>query len=474
MRKFTNFTIAEQTTGLYWVPLLMFPRARSAMNWTCKLLAVVLATVAFFSWDLHAQSTAATELNLGVEAFKLSNYAEAIQHLEKAVSLDPENQDAPLYLANAYANQFKPGVHTPENTRLAEQAIEQYQHVLDSAPNPASRIDSAKGIAKLYLQMQKFDDSKKYFQMASDLDPKDPEPYLGIASVDFWECGGPQALTAGLRLSLIPNTAKTPDQKKACDELKAKNMPAIKEGIDSLNKAMKLRPDYPDAMQMMQMLYMAKAATECDDPTAREEDAKTEKAWFDKEQFGVPVKARNSPVGDFDRQLYPACQSPSGESSGSGEPYDIAEAYEVYSAIIPTVAPDRETHMWFIRIDTVTNGAGSSRPVDPARAEGEQSRGQRLVDTGLDDYFKMNARTWLLQRNFTLPNPYKLVASDAPDSKEGFIELSAVGFNTDKTVAVVYMGHQCGGPPCGGGKSFVLQKHNGKWEVLSGLSCWMS
>jgi len=28
------------------------------------------------------------------------------------------------------------------------------------------------------LQMKKFDDSKKYYRMASDLDPNDPEPII--------------------------------------------------------------------------------------------------------------------------------------------------------------------------------------------------------------------------------------------------------------------------------------------------------
>ena len=61
----------------------------------------------------------------------------------------------------------------------------------------------------------------------------------------------------------------------------------------------------------------------------------------------------------------------------------------------------------------------------------------------MDDYVKINARSRLLQRNFTLPNPYTLVARDEMQSKFPRIELSAVGFNADKSVAVVYMGHWC-------------------------------
>jgi tetratricopeptide (TPR) repeat protein len=446
------------------------------MNWTGKLLAVALATVAFLSLDLHAQSTAATEFNLGVDAFKQSAYAEAIQHLERAVSLDPENQDARMYLAKVYAKQYKPRVDTPENVHLAELAIEQYQDVLDSNLNRTESRDSAKGIADLYFQMDKFEDSKKYTQLASDLDPKDPEPYYGIGRIDLKECGS-ASIPEGRKLGNLPS--KNPDQKKACDELHDKNMPFIKEGIDSLDKAIKLRPDYRYAIQLMSQLYLEKAAADCDDPIARTEDLRNWAAWNDKKDFGVSVEARLNSSGDFfEKQLFAGCQSPGAEFSGSGEPYDIAEAYEVYSAIIPLIDPDPKTHMWFIRIDTLSIGKGSSNvgstgPTGQAREDWKQSHGQTPADTALGDYLKMNTKTWLLQRNFTLPNLYKLVTGDeikAFSSRgfgEGWIELSAVGFNADRTMAVVYMASH-------DGKSFLLQKRNGKWEVLGGLSCWVS
>ena len=56
------------------------------------------------------------------------------------------------------------------------------------------------------------------------------------------------------------------------------------------------------------------------------------------------------------------------------------------------------------------------------------------------------------------------------------MELSAVGFNVNKTVAVVYMGHYCGAL-CGGGGFHVLKKKDGKWVALDwkGSSCaWAS
>jgi tetratricopeptide (TPR) repeat protein len=251
------------------------------MNWTCKLLAVALAAVACLSLDLHAQSTAAAELNLGVEADKQTKYADAIQHFRRAVSLDPENQNAHMYLAKAYVKQYIPGVHTPDNTHLAEQAIEQYQYVLDSDSNRTPKIDSAKSIAELYFQMNKFDDSKMYLQWASDLDPKDPEPYYAIGRIDSIECSNHD------RESLLPGEprptpSKKTDQKKACDELKAMNGPIIEEGINSLNKAIELRPHYDDAIASLQLMYRQKADLECDDPVARAADLKTADERIDK------------------------------------------------------------------------------------------------------------------------------------------------------------------------------------------------
>jgi hypothetical protein len=183
-----------------------------------------------------------------------------------------------------------------------------------------------------------------------------------------------------------------------------------------------------------------------------------------------------------------ACQSPSGvAASGSGQPYDVAEAYEVYSAIIRSVNPDPEMHMWLIRIDTLPSGPDSSRlPAEVDLAQGKRANAgeQKVADTALEDYSKVNAKSWLLQRKFNLPKPYKLLTLTEirslfpnPVTFRGhYIELSAVGFNSSKTMALVYMVNWCSvACCCGDSSSLVLQKQrNGKWKILSGSQCWIS
>jgi tetratricopeptide (TPR) repeat protein len=200
------------------------------------------------------------------------------------VALAPENGVAHLYLATTFAGEYIPGVDTPENNHLAEEAIEQYRRVLDSDVARGSKINSTKGIAYLYLNMKKFEDAKKYYYMASDLDPKDPEPHYSLGVIDWTQCYQPR-MQERAKLGLKPDenlNPKNKDQKNACDELRIKNASLIEEGIDSLNRAIELRPDYDDAMAYMNLMYREKADLECDDLTARREDLKTADEWVDK------------------------------------------------------------------------------------------------------------------------------------------------------------------------------------------------
>ena len=254
------------------------------MNRIARLpvLAVVL-TAMLVSLTGCDRLKARDQLNKGVKSYKDNHYEEAINHFQKAVQLDPGLINARMYLATAFVSQYIPGVDSPDNLQTAQQAIEEYQKVIDANPSRDQKVNSAKGIAYLYLNMKKWDDAKKYYRMASDLDPNDPEPYYSVGVIDWTACYQPR-MEKRAALGMKPEehlNAKNKDQKKACDELKIKNSPAIQEGIDSLNKAIQLRPDYDDAMAYMNLMYRERADVECDDEAARTEDLKTADHWVD-------------------------------------------------------------------------------------------------------------------------------------------------------------------------------------------------
>ena len=110
-----------------------------------------------------------------------------------------------MYLATAYVSLYIPGVETKDNLLVANQAIEQCQHVLESDAPANSKINSAKGMAYLYLNMKKFDEAKAYYQRASGLDSNDPEPYYSIGVIDWTLCYAPR-MEARARLKLSPKT----------------------------------------------------------------------------------------------------------------------------------------------------------------------------------------------------------------------------------------------------------------------------
>jgi tetratricopeptide (TPR) repeat protein len=228
-----------------------------------------------------------------VKAYKDNHYEQAIDHFQQAVQLDPSLINARMYLATAYVSQYIPGVDSPDNLRTAQQAIDEYLKVIDANPSRDQKVNSAKGIAYLYLNEKKWDDAKKYYRMASALDPNDPEPYYSVGVIDWTACYQPR-MEERAKLGMKPDehlSAKNKDQKKVCDEIREKNTPSIQEGIDSLNKAIQLRPDYDDAMAYMNLMYREKADVECEDQAGREQDLKTADHWVDQAMQAKQARA---------------------------------------------------------------------------------------------------------------------------------------------------------------------------------------
>src|SRR6202020_988597 len=128
------------------------------MNKPIRLLTLAASMLAILSSVGCGKLRARDQLNKGVTAYKNAKYEEAIDHFQQAVALDPSLINAKMYLATAFAQQYIPGADTPDNNKMAEQAIVQYQHVLDMNKTARDqKVNAAKGIASLYYNMKKFD-----------------------------------------------------------------------------------------------------------------------------------------------------------------------------------------------------------------------------------------------------------------------------------------------------------------------------
>ena len=255
------------------------------MKTSLRVMAVAGAILVMLLATGCNKLMARDKLNKGVASYKNNQFEQAINYFKQAVSLDPSLKNAKLYLATAYAQQYIPGVDSPENLQNANLAIEQYNAVLEQDPK---NVNSIKGIAYLYLNMKKFDDAKSYYHKAIDLDPNDPEAYYSVGVIDWTQAYQPR-MEERAKLGLRPDEPLK--DKKVCAKLRDDGGAVIQDGLDALNKAIQLREDYDDAMAYVNLLYREKADRECDMPDQRAADLKTADEWVDKTMAAKKAKA---------------------------------------------------------------------------------------------------------------------------------------------------------------------------------------
>src|SRR6202140_2330511 len=128
-----------------------------------KLTARIPVTAAFVAMLLCGatgcnQLRARDQLNKGVQAFKNARYEEAVDHFQTAIKLDPNYEDAKLYLATAYSYQVVPNLDSPENLALAQKARDGFQEVLAKNPNDLTALQQ---IASIDRNIKKFDVAKE-------------------------------------------------------------------------------------------------------------------------------------------------------------------------------------------------------------------------------------------------------------------------------------------------------------------------
>jgi tetratricopeptide (TPR) repeat protein len=211
-----------------------------------------------------------------VDAYKSARYEEAIGHFQKATQLDPGLPMAKSYLATALAQSVVPGLDTPDNLKIAQQAIAIFQEVLDKDPND---VNSLKQIAGIYFSVKKFDDAKAWQKKVLAVDPKDPEAADTIGAID-WTQAHENLLKVLLPAGITDDgegNAKAP--KKLMEPLKAQNGPLVEEGLQYLNQAVANRDNFDDAMIYLNLMYRSKADMDWGNEAARKADIDMAVSW---------------------------------------------------------------------------------------------------------------------------------------------------------------------------------------------------
>ncbi|HME32511.1 MAG TPA: hypothetical protein VKG65_07155 [Terriglobales bacterium] len=253
---------------------------------TAALLLAINFTVAF------AQTpTAADEMRAGVVAYKFSDYAGAVEHFKAAIDIDPNLTQARLFLATAYAQQYIAGDDSEANVDMAEQAIVEFQVVLSRNPTETEKYKSVVPIASLNFNLKRFNEAREYYGKAIELNPTEARNYFMIGLIDWTEAHNSQMKA---RSELGVTGSQMISKPEACVSLRAQNQQKVEDGMQRLQKALELQPDYDDAMGYLNLLYRERAEYECDDPEARKADLKASDEWTDKAIAAKKAKAEKA------------------------------------------------------------------------------------------------------------------------------------------------------------------------------------
>jgi Tfp pilus assembly protein PilF len=230
-------------------------------------------------------------LNRGVQAYKSTQYTQAVERFETAVQLDPTFTPARLYLAMAYYMQYIPGAESPENQQMADRALDQFQKVLQQDPK---NDVATKSIASLYYNQKKWDQAEEWYKKSLQLNPNDKEAYytLGVIAWSKWY---PIYGTARAKLSMRPEDPGPIKDKKVKEELKTQYLPLVNDGIQNLQKALEIDKEYDDAMAYMNLLVRERADLD-DTPEQYQKDIEVANNWIQKTLETKKIKAERKPV----------------------------------------------------------------------------------------------------------------------------------------------------------------------------------
>lgn len=263
-------------------------------------LSVVAILAIVFSASGCNKLKARDNLNKGVLAFKNSNYSEAVEYFRTAVDLDPEYAPARLYLATAYMSQYIPGAMSPENVQMAAKAEENFMKILSADPKNLIAIESmaslryneAQGEPNLEGKIKKLDEAKEWYTKLTQDDPENKTAYYSLGVI-AWAKWYPELMATRAKLGMRPEDEGPLKDEKDRERLKEQYSQTIEGGVAALQKALKIDPEYDDAMAYLNLLIRERADL-ADSKDQYKQDIDTADQWVQKAMAVKKLKAERA------------------------------------------------------------------------------------------------------------------------------------------------------------------------------------
>ena len=187
-------------------------------------------------------------MKLAEAAYNRGDYPQSIAQFESAVTLEPDNIKAKLFLAKVLLQGYNPG--SDEGAPIAARARQQYLDVLALDPRNKPALVSLMFVA---TNTRQFAEAHDWAVKAIQVDATDPLPYYNAGFLD-WSITYPDYMTARKAAGMRPEDPGNIPEAGLRQQVRAQHGMQLDEGHRVLATAIQLDPDFADAMAYENLL----------------------------------------------------------------------------------------------------------------------------------------------------------------------------------------------------------------------------
>ncbi len=250
------------------------------------LLALLLLTP--FLGGCH-KVRARVEMKKGNERYLNENYREALAQYQKGLELDPSATFAWRSVGLSALALYKPGDNSKANREMGDLAVKAFESYLEDYPDDEKVRDY---LISTYVNSKKYDQALAYLEKQAQADPDNANIQASRVRLLIEADRVPEARQLANQLPPTQTKAEAlytlgVGEWDAAFHGKNLTVPAdqreqrIDQALAGMDEALRIKPDYFEAMVYYNLLFREKAKLQTDEAKKQEYTAKANE-WVDK------------------------------------------------------------------------------------------------------------------------------------------------------------------------------------------------
>ncbi len=249
------------------------------IKYALGVVALSVPVVATSGCNYLNKVIAKDSLNQGVIVYNQGRIKTAQDFFKSATDRDPANAVAWLYYGATLVKDYK-GLPEPEKSKIANEALDTYKKALDLSAGNCKIYDNAISyIATIYEDIENQDEWRNWMVKRADgpCSTKDIKAatYYSIG-VKFWDCSYTQTSRYQDKANKDAFAFRNMDYDAAKAD-KAKAEQCIVKGLEFIEKALQVDPEYPDAYFYKGLLFREQQKLTKEEPKRKELATQAEK-----------------------------------------------------------------------------------------------------------------------------------------------------------------------------------------------------